>query len=250
MASPLRFKTHKRQNGIRWAPLDPSLQGTIVGSANKSPPLWRGRLAFRGKHLLDTFIVGLGPRALKAGVGFVLVFPIYLYLVGIDQGLAGMLSEAEMQFAWIKAALLSAAVVFALDFLLSLVWRRRGEGVWYDKQFVYDEPKRLLTIRVTSDDNDKAFPLDIPGALPGAFAKCKIEIERNDDRVKAMLNLAPAAPLTSWQGVAVEHTTGVRLSSRLPVFLIPHCAQEATATVIRVYLLSLTYEDKIGARFT
>jgi hypothetical protein len=166
-----------------------------------------------------------------------------------DRGVSEMLNEAGLQRAWIQAALLSSAVFFAFNSLFSLVWNRRSGGQWCGRQFVYDEPRHLHTVYVSADDNDKAFPIRVPGALPGAYAKFKIEIDRSDTRVKATLNLAPAHAATV-EYMAPTHTEGMRLSSRRPIFLVPHCAPEATSTCIRVYLLSVTYADEIPVRET
>ena len=62
-----------------------------------------------------------------------------------------------------------------------------------------------------------------------------------DSRVRADLRTGPGASSLNF---SKSRTTGIKLSERVPVYLVAETAPEATATMIRVVLKSIRYDGK------
>jgi hypothetical protein len=234
---------HKDKSGGRdWTPVDPALKGALVCSTTPAPPLWAGKLALQVEQARTTFLDGLWARIARAVIVSALTVPAYLVLVREWSGLEDMMTEAAHQLAWLVAAVGCGVIAFGLDFGIALAANRK-DGVWYGHKFVFNEPKNVFAVHVTSEDNGKAFPFAVPGALAGSFVQFEVVVDRTDKRVKADLNLGPGH-IFDWASVGTVRKTGIKLSSKMPVYLMTNAAPEATASTVRVFVKWIRYDDK------
>lgn len=235
------IKKHRkitRRGGLPpWTPIDPALAGVMVGASDPPPPLWVGKLWRRLHEVLDLFGRTFASRAIRAILGAMLFTAIYLYFVS-EGGAFAVLNEAASRVTAIVASVISGSIIFVGDFIAAMLWSRRT-GAWYGREYVFDTPKQVLAVQVSAADNDKAFVVPTPMALPASFVTFIVRVERQDDRVKAQLNLAPGGPIYS---AAAQREMGLRLSKRGPVFLTVSAAAEALPTMVRVLMKSISYD--------
>lgn len=134
---------------------------------------------------------------------------------------------------WAFICLIRAPLVIALE--------ERRVGRWYDRRFVYHEPRLVRTIRCKPTGKPQSFQIAFPEAEAGGFVRYRIEAENSPPpalytAVLANIYLMPSDG-TPGRGAQQGGTT---LTDRKAADLMVTIKPEALAITFRIYALSFT----------
>jgi hypothetical protein len=166
---------------------------------------------------------------------------VVLFLLSQQWSLDRLSSWVDTTFNSMEIFVYSVPVFFMLNLVFALFRVRKNEkelGEWYGSRFVYHEPRRLLTVMVDENDNDKHWSFGVEDAEGGSLVSYFIETDRTDNRAKVelawpggqrMISLGNRGPMNLPKG-------SFRLPESRRMSLLTHIEPQSTATTVRVFM--------------
>ncbi|MDR3534142.1 MAG: hypothetical protein P4L90_26705 [Rhodopila sp.] len=113
-------------------------------------------------------------------------------------------------------------------------------GRWIGARYVCDTPFHVFTALVTAKDNDRVQVFEVPHAPVDAMIETIVEIDRQDERVKAGIGSARSPAPIPLQWLSRQTKTSIRLPADRLLSLSTLAMPDADTTTIRVRVASWT----------
>ena len=175
----------------------------------------------------------------NARLNYIAVAALLLLLLP-KRGPERMFGQAISALDAIEAFLYAFPASVLLNCVLGVfrVLKQEGErGAWFGPKYVYHEPMHVATILIESAKPAGPYDLTIADVEDASLVSYRVDIDRQDERVKAQLEFPGCPPKFNWAVVSRATRTSARLPKSRKMSLATFAEPEATATTIRVYVL-------------